>query len=387
MARQEVVIDVFIASPGELTPEREEIVAFIDEYNLAHGLENGFRLNPLMWELNTYPAFGPDPQSIINSQIGDNYDIFIGLLWRKFGTETPRAKSGTKEEFDIAYRRFTNGEPLEIMFYFKTESGDLNQLDLNQLQQVKEFKESIQDKSLYKDFYNLEEFSSLIRINIPRAVSNIINKLDIDTPKKKQVPQHSKTITEESQPPVVGYFDLVQSMEKKFEEMSNYLVTLSDKMDLFNANMTQRTKEIKDVGDVDDDVGTVIAIFDKSAADMMQLADEMSVISPLFYESTKEGFYYASELIALYSSDFAQEEEEDEYWKETIESVDELQTGLNQTRKNISSFKREISKMPRLTRKMSEAKIHLGKALESILNGVKLGERLANEVSDELRTI
>ena len=42
---------------------------------------------------------GSDPQQIINSQVSDEYDIFIGILWTRFGTPTERAGSGTEEEF------------------------------------------------------------------------------------------------------------------------------------------------------------------------------------------------------------------------------------------------------------------------------------------------
>jgi hypothetical protein len=53
-------------------------------------------------------------------QIGDKYDIFIGMLSTKFGSRTPRAGSGTEEEFNRGYGRFIkNPNELRIVFYFK----------------------------------------------------------------------------------------------------------------------------------------------------------------------------------------------------------------------------------------------------------------------------
>lgn len=52
-----------------------------------------------MFETDIMPGFGSDPQAVINEQINDDFDIFVGLLKGKFGTPTPRAGSGTEEEF------------------------------------------------------------------------------------------------------------------------------------------------------------------------------------------------------------------------------------------------------------------------------------------------
>jgi len=57
----------------------------------------------------------------INNLNLPSYDIFIGILWKKFGTLTGRACSGTEEEFNRAYERYKeNPSKLRIMFYFKT---------------------------------------------------------------------------------------------------------------------------------------------------------------------------------------------------------------------------------------------------------------------------
>ena len=56
-----------------------------------------------MGDANAYPGFGTDPQGVVNEEIGDDYEIFIGPLWSRFGTPTPRAFSGTQEEFERVY--------------------------------------------------------------------------------------------------------------------------------------------------------------------------------------------------------------------------------------------------------------------------------------------
>ncbi|MYD31374.1 MAG: DUF4062 domain-containing protein, partial [Nitrospira sp. SB0661_bin_20] len=63
-------------------------------------------MDVVRWETRTTPGFGKDPQDVINKQISDAYDIFIGIMWTRFGTPTPRAGSGTEEEFLRAYDRY-----------------------------------------------------------------------------------------------------------------------------------------------------------------------------------------------------------------------------------------------------------------------------------------
>ena len=106
-----------------------------------------------MWETDTFPSIGKDAQSIINEQIGDDYDIFVGLMWTRFGTQTPRADSGTEEEFNLALEKLKkNPDGTRILFYFKDSSPELlSQIDLKQLEKVKEFKKQIRTQGLVWD--------------------------------------------------------------------------------------------------------------------------------------------------------------------------------------------------------------------------------------------
>ena len=74
----------------------------------------------MKWETHAYPGISSDAQAVIEKQIGDRYDIFIGLLWVRFGTPTKNAGSGTQQEFEKAYARFQEAPgQIRIMFYFK----------------------------------------------------------------------------------------------------------------------------------------------------------------------------------------------------------------------------------------------------------------------------
>ena len=166
------IIRVFVASPDELAEERRLLEEVVNELNLTWGDTLGVRLELVKWETHAYPNFGADAQDVIDGQIGDNYDIFVGILWTKFGTRTRAAASGTEQEFGRAYSRYKRSpDELRIMFYFKEAAVTPAQFDAAQLLKVQEFKKELgQLGSLYWPFKTLDEFANLARVHLTRQV-------------------------------------------------------------------------------------------------------------------------------------------------------------------------------------------------------------------------
>ena len=99
MAKSHTILQVFIASPGDVDPERAALEGVVSEFNLTWGDKHGVRLELVKWETHSRPGFGQDAQDVINRQVGDDYDIFLGIMWGRFGTATARAESGTEQQF------------------------------------------------------------------------------------------------------------------------------------------------------------------------------------------------------------------------------------------------------------------------------------------------
>jgi hypothetical protein len=81
MAKAHTILEIFIASPGDVVAERKVLEDVVSEFNLTWGDKHRVRLELLKWETHSRPAFGQDGQDVINKQIGDNYDIFLGIMW------------------------------------------------------------------------------------------------------------------------------------------------------------------------------------------------------------------------------------------------------------------------------------------------------------------
>src|SRR5689334_2154747 len=112
-------IRIFAGSPGDVEKEKESLAGVIDELNRTISSlvpHKPTLLELITWKTHTYPA-GGRPQGVINMQIGD-YDIFLGIMWKRFGTPTGEALSGTEEEYTRAFENWKKSGKPHLMFYF-----------------------------------------------------------------------------------------------------------------------------------------------------------------------------------------------------------------------------------------------------------------------------
>lgn len=158
------IFKCFIASPNDTQAERDACDKVFAEINSSLGELLNFRVESLRWEKNVRPSFGEDGQDVINKQIGDKYHIFIGIMFKKFGSKTMRAGSGTEEEFNIAYDRYIKKEDVEIMFYFNNEPVNIRSVDTKQLDKVNKFRGKVAKLGgLYAEYNGASDFAEKLK--------------------------------------------------------------------------------------------------------------------------------------------------------------------------------------------------------------------------------
>lgn len=110
MAYQATILNVMIASPNDVSEERQLVRDAIYEWNAIHSKQFGIMLNPVGWETHVAPEMGGRPQEIINKRILEDSDILLGIFWTRLGTETGEYVSGTVEEISrhIASQKLTS---------------------------------------------------------------------------------------------------------------------------------------------------------------------------------------------------------------------------------------------------------------------------------------
>jgi hypothetical protein len=171
-------IRVFVASPGDVSEERDIASHVVGEINRVFGSSFGVQLEAVRWETHASPDVGSDAQDVINRQVGE-FDILVGVMWRRFGSPTRRARSGTGEEFERAYRSFKDHGRPRIMFYFRTSpfyTPDLSALA--QFRKVAEFRKKLEKLGvLYWTYQTPLEFERNVREHLTRRVLEIVDRL------------------------------------------------------------------------------------------------------------------------------------------------------------------------------------------------------------------
>jgi hypothetical protein len=161
---------VFVASPGDVQPERDALEAVVAEINRIHG--NEFVVNLVRWETHVHPDLG-SPQEVVNKQIGP-YDIFIGIMWNRFGTPTGRADSGTEEEFRRAYDSWQESGRPRVLFYFCGRPAALDTDDeIEQKRKVVSFRNELDKKALIWKYGSPEQFAGLVRPHLISVLKEI----------------------------------------------------------------------------------------------------------------------------------------------------------------------------------------------------------------------
>nr|WP_299486324.1 LytTR family transcriptional regulator DNA-binding domain-containing protein [uncultured Allomuricauda sp.] len=175
MPKNITLYKIFLASPGDLLEERLKVEEVVAELNYLLEKRN-IKLDLIKWETHSYPSMGKDAQDVVNTQVKDDYDVFIGIMWSKFGTPTNRADSGTEEEFNRAYSRYLKRpNSVRIMFYFNNKPVPINEIHPDQIAKVLDFKTKLSEKgALYWEYKNVKEFERDLRLHL----KNVINELE-----------------------------------------------------------------------------------------------------------------------------------------------------------------------------------------------------------------
>jgi hypothetical protein len=198
---------LFNASPGDVAEERAALAdVVVPERRIlsafaAVGAGQEIEVDAIRWETHSWPDVGDDAQDVINKQIS-GFDIFVGIMWRRFGTPTKRAASGTGEEFERAFDLHAKHGVPRIMFYFRTtpfypQSSE----EIEQFRRVFEFKERLAKLGVRYWEYNAPiDFERYVREHLIRQILDLAHSspkpeaAKADSPVQR-IPNHSVFIS------------------------------------------------------------------------------------------------------------------------------------------------------------------------------------------------
>lgn len=379
VARRIKVLDAFVASPGDVESERLKLEEVIEEINLAWGKSMKARIELRKWETHAIPGVGNYPQEVINRSIGEQYDIFIGIMWARFGTPTPMAGSGTEEEFNRAIARVDKGEKVAVMIYFKDEPIEPSNCIPEQLQKVQVFKKSLGEKGvLYHTFRSTEDFARILRIHLPTHVQDAVLKRT----RKKRPPdiKHKKgaqTPKKQLEEGDLGILELQLSFQTRANQAAISIRKISEASNQLTANISARTaaliKVVNETGSLDSSIGIV----NSAAGDLDLYSMRIELETPVLNESLRLAFISAGKLllerpkVVTVAPTIIQGEKK---------SIQELISVLQNSIDAIEGFRVSTYQMPPLTSQMIKAKHRVDLAINGILQVTRQAIADANAV-------
>jgi hypothetical protein len=182
------ILNVLIASPSDVSAERDAVESAIQEWNGNHHERMGIMLQAVRWETHSYPASGDRPQAILNKQIVESGDVLIGIFGYKLGTPTGKAQSGTIEEIE-EFRKAGK----YVALYFST--GDVpRRADRDQLKALEDYQRERQKDTLYATFQSTAELRQLVTQHLPKIVAQVSRGLEDLAPSTPSTQTHSSHV-------------------------------------------------------------------------------------------------------------------------------------------------------------------------------------------------
>lgn len=382
MPRKETVLVVFLSSPSEMEQERERLEKVIRELNQTWSRTLGVRLDLIRWETHGYPGFGEDPQDVLNRELPDDSDIFVGLMWGRFGTPTRQAGSGTEEEFQRTLARYREDEStVKIMFYFKDAPIPPSEIDPEQLARVQKFRSSLGDAGgLYWAFVKLEEFEELIRIHLTRQIQEFVQG------QPKEI-QHTPIVKREQTDVAVedddelGLIDYLDTMDEKFGALNDIAERIANETTALGERMQRRTDDIEaavsNAPEQQLNRKETRTLINKAASDLNVYVARMKTEIPLFEKHLRQGMEAAGHAV-LMSLDFATKD--DTRANETKMAMRDFEDALCGAYDAIESMRASIQAWPRMTTVLNRARRETVKVLDEILSSLGFGRTAITEI-------
>ena len=160
------VYRIMIGAPSDIKEEVQIAKDVINEWNYLHTELHHKVLLPLHWSISAYPNSGKHPQKIINEQVVDKSDLLICIFGSKLGTPTDTDISGSVEEIN---EHLKAGKDVMIFFRKNLEIESLD--DMQQVEKLLKFKESIKGNALFEE-YEKNSFKSILSQKLQLFLNN-----------------------------------------------------------------------------------------------------------------------------------------------------------------------------------------------------------------------
>lgn len=373
---------IFLSSPSDLQSERDEIPQVISELNQTYGKSNDIIFELLKWETHSGPGIAKQySQQLINEDIGEDYDIFIGIIWKKFGTQTPFANSGTEEEFLGALKRYENGENIQILFYFKTEPIPFDDIIAVEITKIINFKQELKKNNiLFWSFENVEELKNQLRMHIPKRTDSL-SKISNNTIKTIQfLPLES---VDEYDANEFGILDFEIQFEDFLANANLALTGITESTLVISEEFSNKTQELDKLKKLPNfNKNLVAAILARAAKSVDNYTNRLFTETPTY----QENFESAIKVGSLYLNNINKQSinENIENLESLLDSVKILKNNIPPAINGMEGFYDAIKNIPNLYSVFTKSKNRLTSQLEILQTTLKHSYTLVHEFEGEI---
>jgi hypothetical protein len=361
-------LTVFVSSPSDVAEERHLLAAVVGELNRTWSASLKVRLDLVGYETHAVPGLGVDAQDVINHTLTDNYDIFIGIMWARFGTPTARAESGTEEEFERALARYrADPTSLRLMFYFKDDPIPPSELDIEQYSRVVAFRKRLQREGLlYWSF--VSPFDSYVRIHLARQIQDLVSltppspnrTVDMEN-RDAQSPAKDDEVPDE--PGVVDALDdFLNDLSEVGASRQRVLVAVTDLANHFQTNE-------KPAGDLQ----SIKRAANRAAEGLEEFVRRADVEIPIMTDRFESAMQQFGTAMALASEFVAPEQLYPTSLRETLYGLVDT---LSKDATAVAGFRDLLIASPRITTQLNRAKRRSSDALASLARVFESQRRL-----------
>lgn len=165
MSYTATVVNVMIASPGDVAAERQIIREVVHEWNSINAEGRRMVLMPVGWESHASPKMGAPAQSVISAQVLSASDLLVAVFWTRLGSPTANSPSGTVEEIREHMRA---GKP--AMIYFSQQPVRLDSVDDSQYKDLLRFRNECLNDGLVEFYESSLDFREKFARHLAQTV-------------------------------------------------------------------------------------------------------------------------------------------------------------------------------------------------------------------------
>ena len=364
---------LFLASPSDVKEERLIVENVINDFNNTYSSQLNARIELCSWEKSSYPSVGEYPQAVINSQIGDEYDIFLGILWTRFGSKTLNYESkGTPSILNTSLYVLYRLVGYALMLY-KT-------LLPYQIHNLVSFQKQIAELGCYYFTYvSSENFKNDLRAHLYKVIENWnVNSKPLTTQVNlSNLPVIIEPIEDEvSELGLLEFQDILNTKSaeavKSLNEITVSTIWIGEQISE-SAQKLNMINEQKPVNQIQ----LARAVINTSAKAMNQYA--MKIEQPIQnWIISFEEIVGAFKGLLQVSDNIIPEES----WQENKEALRLLLSNVDSSYGQLVEFYKSVKGLPKMTQYIILAKKNVCSKLKELLDSIDRCKISANEMID-----